>query len=101
MIIGTIFIGIGLTFLNVLLPSLVAEYYPNKTSLLTSIYTLIMTLCSAISAGISVPLTNILSWQKTILIFSIPIIINIGSLGHQSLKKILSLKKKFNKNKMK
>ena len=78
MIIGTIFIGIGLTFLNVLLPSLVAEYYPNKTSLLTSIYTLIMTLCSAVSAGISVPLTNILSWQKTILIFSIPIIINIG-----------------------
>lgn len=77
LIIGTLLVGIGVAFLNVLLPALVAENYPHKIGEMTSLYSFSMTFFSAISAGVSAPLAGKIGWQLTIQIFSIVAIINI------------------------
>ncbi len=65
---GTICIGIGIAFGNVLLPSIIKERFPFKIGLLTSLYTSGMGIFSGLAAGTSVPLaqTAHLGWQNTL-----------------------------------
>lgn len=77
LIIGTLLVGIGIAFLNVLLPALVAENYPGKIGEMTSLYSFSMTFFSAISAGISAPLAGKIGWQLTIQIFTLVALVNI------------------------
>lgn len=77
LIIGTLMVGIGVAFLNVLLPALVAANYPTKIGEMTSLYSFSMTFFSAISAGVSAPLAGKIGWQLTIQIFSLVALVNI------------------------
>ncbi|GKT02700.1 CynX/NimT family MFS transporter [Furfurilactobacillus sp. WILCCON 0119] len=77
MIIGTLLVGVGVAFLNVLLPALVAENYPTKIGEMTSLYSFSMTFFSAISAGVSAPLAGKIGWQFTVQIFSLVALVNV------------------------
>ncbi len=75
MILGTIFIGIGIAHLNVFMPSLVSAYFPNKIGLYTTLYSFAMIFGNMLFNLITAPISNQFGWQTIILILLlIPII---------------------------
>lgn len=72
---GTLIVGIGIAFGNVLLPSLIKRDFPNKAGILTSVYSGTLTLSSSISAGLSVPVSQNIGWQWTLAACAIPAVI--------------------------
>lgn len=75
MFIGTIFVGAGITMLNVSLPALIVERHPEQSVKLNGVYTASINVISAIIGGIAVPVANAIGWQFTVQLFSIPAII--------------------------
>ncbi|RTQ96215.1 CynX/NimT family MFS transporter [Lysinibacillus telephonicus] len=65
LILGTVLIGIGISFGNVLVPSLFKLKYPLHVGLLTGIYTVSMNISASIALGISNPIASSTSfgWQ--------------------------------------
>ena len=61
--VGTILVGIGIAFINVLLPATLVKFTPNKIGTYTSLYSTTMTLMTAIFQIIAVPITKTFSWQ--------------------------------------
>ncbi len=59
---GTLLLGIAIAFGNVLLPSLVKRDFPNRTGIMTSLYSSMLGVGATIAAGISVPLAHDLNW---------------------------------------
>lgn len=55
---GTAILGIGIALGNVLLPGIVKKQFPNKTGLVTGIYSGMLGLGASIASGISVPLSK-------------------------------------------
>lgn len=53
---GTLFIGIGIAFGNVLIPALTKQNFPDRAGMITSLYSSMMAIGAAVAAGISVPL---------------------------------------------
>ncbi len=53
---GTLFIGIGIAFGNVLIPALTKQNFPDRAGIITSLYSSMMAIGAATAAGISVPL---------------------------------------------
>ncbi|KRM45691.1 MFS transporter [Lentilactobacillus parafarraginis] len=72
---GTIFVGAGITMLNVSLPALIVERQPQDAGRLNGVYTASINIISAIVGGIAVPVANALGWQFTVQLFSVPAII--------------------------
>lgn len=77
--IGTAFIGIAISFGNVLLPGYIKLSFPLKVGIITSFYTVFMNLFGALASGISVPLANIagLGWQGALMAWGILTLIAI------------------------
>lgn len=59
---GTILLGVGIAFGNVLLPSLVKAHFSRHYGLMTSLYSSMMGLGSSLAAGVSVPLLAYIPW---------------------------------------
>lgn len=59
---GTLLIGIAIAFGNVLLPSIVKRDFPNRTGIMTSVYSSMLGLGATIAAGVSVPLAFDYNW---------------------------------------
>ena len=55
---GTLMLGIGIAFGNVLLPGLVKRDFSHRTGSMTSLYSSLMGLGAALAAGVSVPLAD-------------------------------------------
>ncbi|MCH4172090.1 MAG: MFS transporter [Lactobacillus sp.] len=66
LLIGTLLLGAGIAVLNVLAPAVVATYFPTKIGLMTSVYSLAMSIFSALSAGFSAPLAGKIGWQPMV-----------------------------------
>lgn len=77
--IGTILIGIGISFGNVLMPSFIKLSFPLRVGVMMGIYTVSMNLFSALFSGISVPIAdaNPLDWQGALAISGLLTIITI------------------------
>lgn len=71
LVLGTVLVGIAITFLNVLLPSVITENIPQKIGLLTGMYNVSLAIFSAIGAYVITPVTQASSWQTTIIGFTI------------------------------
>ncbi|GIU05703.1 MULTISPECIES: MFS transporter [unclassified Shewanella] len=56
--IGTVIIGAGIAFANVLLPSLMKRDFPTRIATMTSMYVLMMGAGSAMSASLAIPLAD-------------------------------------------
>ncbi|KGR88501.1 transporter [Lysinibacillus odysseyi 34hs-1 = NBRC 100172] len=63
LLIGTILIGVAISFGNVLIPSFFKMRYPLHIGLLTGIYTVSMNLSAGIGAGVSYPIAEASNWQ--------------------------------------
>lgn len=64
LLIGTLLIGLSIAVLNVLMPVTIAQKYPQRVGVMTSVYTFSMTLFSALASGQSVALADHVGWQK-------------------------------------
>lgn len=66
---GTCIAGVGIAFLNVLVPSLLKKRYPSKIALLTTFYVLCTTTSAAFFSALVVPTTQYLKgdWSTAIL----------------------------------
>ncbi|CAH0416643.1 MFS transporter [Periweissella fabaria] len=73
--IGTLLVGIAISQMNVLLPTLIAANFPTKIGGYTSIYTFTMGLMTALFSAISVPIVLATNWQTLIILLSALVII--------------------------
>lgn len=64
--VGTIIIGAAIAVGNVLLPAVVKSYFPERIASMTSLYTVIMQVASAVSTAVSVPLAVRLGWESAL-----------------------------------
>jgi CP family cyanate transporter-like MFS transporter len=72
---GTLLIGIGIAFGNVLLPSLIKRDFPEKTGLMTSLYSGVLGIGATLAAGISIPLAAPLGWRWALAAWTAPAVI--------------------------
>ncbi|MFD0898483.1 CynX/NimT family MFS transporter [Loigolactobacillus binensis] len=70
LLIGTLCLGVGIAVMNVLVPAVIADHFPQRIGGVTSMYTFAMTLFSAIGAGFSVPLAKQFGWQPIVQILA-------------------------------
>lgn len=68
--VGTMLLGAAVAIINVLLPSLVAHYFPRKIGLYTTIYITLMGCAATLAAVVAVPIVLASSWQFFILLLS-------------------------------
>jgi CP family cyanate transporter-like MFS transporter len=66
---GTLLIGVGIAFGNVLLPAVIKAKFPNRIQTMTGLYTTIMTISAGTSSAISVPLALYAGWQKALAVW--------------------------------
>ncbi|WP_165329400.1 MFS transporter [Streptococcus tangpeifui] len=67
---GTVVVGATIACVNVLLPSIVARYFPHKVGIYTTLYTSVMGLSSTIFTSLASPITHIIRWRGFILCLS-------------------------------
>lgn len=72
---GTLLLGIAIAFGNVLLPSLVKRDFPEKSGVMTSLYSSAMGAGATIAAGVSVPLAAGLGWRGALGLWAIPAVV--------------------------
>lgn len=67
---GTLIIGLGIAFANVLLPSILKRDFPHKVASLTGLYALTMGIAAAIGSTMIVPLAHIpwFGWNYSLLL---------------------------------
>ena len=68
---GTILIGAGISFINVLLPSLIQANRPKQLGILTTLYITSMGMSTAIASSVAVPITQATSWQGLVNILTV------------------------------
>lgn len=72
LLLGTIIIGLGISFGNVLLPSIIKEYAGDKKSIFTSVYLCTQNLFASITSGFAFFLAIKFSWIFLMLIWIVP-----------------------------
>ncbi|MEN1967355.1 MFS transporter [Lentibacillus sp. N15] len=77
--VGTLFVGMGIAFCNVLLPGVIKEKFPKKVEVMTGIYSTAMGAIAATASGLSIPIAKGLGlgWQIALLVWAIPAVIGI------------------------
>lgn len=63
--IGTVLLGAGIAFLNVLMPSLVKRQFPSRVGYVTGVYTSVQGAVAALGAGVVVPVAaaSTMGWR--------------------------------------
>lgn len=67
---GTVLIGGATAMINVLLPSLVAKYFPRKIGFYTTVYVTIMGISATLASMVAVPIVAASSWTSFLLLLS-------------------------------
>lgn len=70
---STLLVGIGIAVTQALLPSLVNEYFTDRESFATGLYTASLTIGAALAGGITAPISDWLdSWAVALAVWAIP-----------------------------
>lgn len=69
--IGTACIGVAIAHMNVLLPSVIRTYFPQKVGFMTSIFTFSMMLATAIGAALSASITAVTGWHTFVILLTV------------------------------
>lgn len=72
---GTLILGIGIAFGNVLLPALIKRDFPEHTGIMTSVYSGALIIGAAIAAGVTVPLANQIGWRWALAAWALPAVL--------------------------
>lgn len=71
LIIGTLLVGAGIAFVNVLLPAALVKFVPTKVGAYTGLYSTVMTFMTAFFQIIAVPITKAYDWQTLVLFLTV------------------------------
>jgi len=63
---GTVLALVGVGVGNVLLPPIVRRYFPDRVGLVTSIYATLMSVSTAVPAGLAVPVADAAGWRVSL-----------------------------------
>ncbi|RXK14099.1 MFS transporter [Halarcobacter mediterraneus] len=74
---GTTLIGIGIAIGNVLIPSVIKHKFKKNMGSVLSIYITSLCVFAAIGSGLSIPLTNIFTWNTSLAIWVLLAIISL------------------------
>lgn len=66
LLLGTVLVGLGITHLNVLTPSVVAAYEPNQTAFYTTAYSMAIMVGSAVFSLLTHPLSTAFGWWSVL-----------------------------------
>lgn len=77
LILGTVLVGVAITFINVLLPAVITEKYPNRIGSVTGMYNVSMSLFAAIGAYTITPITTSSNWQVAIIVITVVAVITL------------------------
>ncbi|MEA3090866.1 MAG: transporter, family, cyanate transporter [Caballeronia sp.] len=78
LIAGTLLSGAAIAIVNVLLPGLIKRDFPQRTGLMTGLYTMALCAGAAMAAGVSIPMERLLgSWGLALEAWAIPVIVAI------------------------
>ena len=72
---GTALLGVGVALGNVLLPALVKRYFPQRSGMITSLYSSMMGLGATAAAGLSVPIAARIGWRGALAVWVVPAVI--------------------------
>ncbi|MGQ7461430.1 MFS transporter [Streptococcus suis] len=67
---GTMLVGATISFINVLLPSIVAANFPKKIGFYTTIYITLMGVAATVASMLAVPIVSASSWRVFILLIT-------------------------------
>ncbi len=69
--IGTVFVGLGIAFGNVLVPGVIKERFPERVGPLTSVFTIAMASFAALSSAVSYPLSRFafFNWRLSLAVW--------------------------------
>lgn len=70
LMVGTVMVGMAITCINVLLPAIVTDKFPDRMGSVTGMYNTAMTLFAAIGAYAITPIAHHSSWQTAVIIIS-------------------------------
>lgn len=81
--VGTAVIGIGIAFLNVLLPSLVKREFPLRVSQVTGVYTSIQGAVAAAGSALVVPIAHAgpAGWRLALAVWAVPVVVALVALS--------------------
>ena len=77
LLIGTIFVGFGISISNVLIPALIKEYAGEHRAIFTSSYLCMQNIMASVASGIAFFIAINVSWSFLMLIWIVPAIIAI------------------------
>jgi CP family cyanate transporter-like MFS transporter len=79
LMVGTTLIGVAIAVANVLLPSLIKREFPERSGIMTGVYSIVMNLSAAVGLGMSIPLAHIegLGWRGSLVCWSVISVIAI------------------------
>lgn len=85
---GTLILGIGIAFGNVLLPVLIKRDFPEHSGTMTGIYSATLAIGATVASGISVPLAQKFGWRWSLaawaLLVSVAFIVWFPQLSHKT-----------------
>ncbi|WP_251547739.1 CynX/NimT family MFS transporter [Limosilactobacillus caecicola] len=77
LMVGTVLVGVAITCINVLLPAIISDKYPDKVGSMTGVYNTSMAAFSAIGAYAITPISHLSSWQTAVIIISLVALVTI------------------------
>ena len=79
LMLGTLMVGIGIAFGNVLLPAVVKSRFPDRVGPMTSMYATAMNGLAGVASAMSVPLAVRvgLGWRTALLLWSVPAMVGV------------------------
>jgi CP family cyanate transporter-like MFS transporter len=74
--IGTVFLGCGIAFGNVLIPGIIKARFPERVETLTSVFTISMSVFAATASAVSYPLSQVdgAGWKNSLAFWMLPLI---------------------------
>lgn len=72
---GTLILGIGIAFGNVLLPALIKRDFPNHTGVMTGVHSSTLAIGATIASGLSVPLARQFGWRWSLAVWVLPVFV--------------------------
>ncbi len=74
---GTLLLGIGIAFGNVILPGIIKRDFPDRSGIMTSLYSGILGIGTMIAAGISFPIAASLGWRWSLGVWTLPALLAV------------------------
>ncbi len=75
---GTLLMGTGISFGNVIIPAIIKSEFPNQYGLVTACNSVALAVSSGIASGINYPLASVIGWKNMLCVWAVVALIGIS-----------------------